>query len=73
VLAAARFPIALKLEVIERVQAPRGDDPDRSTRTAVAAGRAAFRDELLASKGDAAFPAVSGFDANGGLVDEHGF
>ena len=71
VLAAAGFPLALKLQVVERVQAPRGDDPDRSARAAVAAGRAAFRDELLAPKSDAAFPAVSGFDANGGLVDEH--
>ena len=72
VLAAARLPFALKLQVVERVEAARGNDPDRSARAAVAAGRAALRDELLASKGNTAFPAVSGFDANGGLVDEHG-
>ncbi len=71
VLSAAGLPLALELEVIEGVQAFRGDDPDGAARAAVAAGRTALGDELLTAKGDAAMPTVAGFYADRCLVDEH--
>src|SRR5581483_3099982 len=71
VLAASAAPVALRLQVIERIQPSSGDDIDRSAAPAVAPGGAAFGDVLLAAEGDAAVPAVAGLHADGGLIDEH--
>ena len=71
VLAAARAPFALELEMVERVQTPGPDDVDRPAASAVAAGGSAFRDVLLTPEGDASIAAVAGFDADRRLIDEH--
>src|SRR5438128_67609 len=71
VLAPARAPVALELEVIERVEPLRSDNVDGTAAAAIAAGGAAFGDEFLSAKGDAAVPAVTSFDVDGRLIDEH--
>ena len=71
VLAAPRFPLALELEVVKRVEAPGRDDEHGSAAAAVSTGWAASGDELFAPERDASGPAVSGLDLDGGLVDEH--
>src|ERR1019366_4147575 len=71
VLAAAGFPLAPELQVVERVEPLGGDDPNRAPLAAVATGWAAFRHELLAPESNTAFAAVSGLDLDGCLIDEH--
>ena len=71
VLAAAGAPVALKLEVIQRVQTFRSEDEYRSATSAVTAGRAATGNIFFAAKGDTAVAAVTGLDADRRLIDEH--
>ena len=71
VLSAAGAPLALKLEVVESVQASRSDDVDRSAGSSVAARGTAFGDVLLAAERHTPIPTVAGFHADSGLVDEH--
>jgi hypothetical protein len=70
-LAPATLPLALKLEVVEGVELPGSDDPYGAAYPAIAARGAPFGNELLAPECDAPVPAVTGFDANGRLIDEH--
>jgi hypothetical protein len=58
-------------EVDEGVDVRAGDDIHRPAVTAVAAARAATRDELLAAEGQAAASAVARFDVDVDFVDEH--
>ena len=48
-----------------------GDDVDRAAEAAVAAARAAARDELLAAEREAPAPAVAGFYVDVDFVNEH--
>src|SRR5436190_9266954 len=59
-------------ELEQRVLLRVGDKIDIAAVAAIAAARAALRDELLPSKGDAAVPAVSGAHRDFGFVNEHG-
>jgi hypothetical protein len=56
--------------VDERVVALAGFHDDVAAAAAIAAGRTAARDELLAAEGHAAIAAVTGFHTNFGFVDE---
>ena len=56
--------------VDEGVDVRAGDDVDRAAVAAVAAARAAARDELLAAEREAAASAVARFDVNVDFVDE---
>ena len=60
----------LHAEVRERVDALARDEIDAAAVAAVAAVRAAARDELLAPKAHAAAAAGTGLDANVGFIDE---
>src|SRR6185369_5209422 len=73
VLAVPRLVPARVAEVDQRVEVAVGERPDAAAAAAVAAVRAAERDELLAPKAQAAVAAVAGSDLDGRFVDElHG-
>ena len=60
-------------EIDQGVEVLVGHQPDAAAVAAVAAVRAAERDELLAAEADAAVAAVAGDDLDFGFVDEfHG-
>ena len=61
---------ALHAEIGERIDALARDEIDATAVAAVAAVRAAARNELLAAKADAAAAAGAGLDANIRLIDE---
>ena len=71
VASALGFVFGIEAEVDERVVALAGFHDDVAALAAVAAGRAAAGDELLAAEGQAAVAAVAGFDSDCGFVDEH--
>jgi hypothetical protein len=71
VLAALGGELRMETKVNERVDVRAGDDVYRAAVAAVAAARAAARDELLAPEGEAAFPAVARFNVDIYFVDEH--
>ena len=66
-----RLELGVEAEVDERVLRGSGDDVDRAAVAAVAAVRAAARDELLAAEAQAAAAAVAGGDVDVDFVDEH--
>src|SRR5215470_1104713 len=65
------FVFGIEAEMNQRIVALAGFHDDVAAAAAVAAGRSAARNELLATEGHAAVPAIAGFDANYGLVNEH--
>jgi hypothetical protein len=71
VLAALGRELGMKAEVDEGVDVRAGDNVDRAAVPAVAAARAAARDELLAAERQTATPAVARFDVNVDFVDEN--
>ena len=71
VLAAFGVELGMEAVVDERVGVRAGDDVDRAAVAAVAAARAAARDELLAAEREAAASAVAGCDVDVDFVDEH--
>ena len=71
VASALRFVFRVEAEMDERVVALAGFHDDIATLAAVAAGRAAARDEFLPAEGEAAIAAVAGFDSDCGFIDEH--
>src|ERR1051326_849404 len=71
VLSASRFPLALKLEVIKRIESLRRLHVDRSAVAAVTAGRAALRYELFSAERDASVAAVAGLHSDACVIDEH--
>ncbi len=70
--AALGFVLRIEAEMDEGVVSFTGFHDDVAALAAVAAGRTAARNELLAAEGHAAIPAVTGFDSDFGFVDEHG-
>jgi hypothetical protein len=71
VAAALGVVFGIEAEVDERVVTLAGFHDDVATAPAVSAGWSAPRHKFLTAKGHAAIPAVSGFYANFGFVDEH--
>ena len=64
--------LGVEAEVDEGVEVRAGDEVDRAAVAAVAAVRAAARDELLAAEAHAAAAAVARRDVDVDFVDEHG-
>jgi hypothetical protein len=71
VLAAFGFVLRIEAEVDEGVVALAGFKDNVTAVSAVAAGRAAARNELFAAKGHATITPVTGFDPNFGFIDKH--
>ena len=62
----------VEAEMHQRVVALAGFHVNVAAAPAIAAGRAAARNELFAAKGDASVAAVAGFYADSGFINEHG-
>ena len=71
VASALRFVFGIEAEVHQRVVALAGFPVDVAALAAIATGRSAARNIFLAPEGNAAVPAVAGFNTDFGLVDEH--